>query len=1491
MGYEVSSGQVSSYISLTDDFMYVFSGGIANETTVNTAGIMYIEDGGTANDTIVNASGSMSVAGTANKTIVNGSGYWKLGKVTVLNGGVANSTTVNSGGSMIIDQGGTADTTIVNDCGSMHVFNGGAAGTTTVNSGGSVHVDVGGTVNAATVNSGGFLDVQKGGAATAIMENGGYVNVTDGANVTFVANSFKDLQLLNGSATLHSGTTATSTTVNDFGRLYVYADGSADATIVNSGGNLYVSSGGTTGNTTVNELGNMSVDDGGVADTTIVNAGSMHVESGGTANKTTVNDLGCMFVFGTANETVINGVDFGELYIYEGGVANRITVNSGGNVIIDGTANSTTVNADGYLEIAKGGRHTGTLTIAEGAVVSACAGSILDFDITAIAPENTALVNDLSHIQGTPDYTLTVSGSQESGIYLLAAGATEFADTITVKNTAGESLGTLTVGKTETINGTDYLLTNEGSELSVTVGDDTPSMAKWTYLVYMAADSNISFCALYDIVSMQQATIDSEIEVYVLADRPPEGTEGNGDWETINGTYKWDSLWPDTRVGKVTYSPGLTVTVDWESWGELDTGSISTLERFVDWAQEKSPAENYGLIVWDHGGENAELCWDLTTDPKWKACFTISEVSELVKEKGNIPIVIFNNCLLGSELVVTQMAGSTEVIVASEPTSYGMSTYNYNVFFNTITHDMTAQEMAAILVRNVEAQDETPGEATMLTSIDVTTSKLAEPLEALAEAVAAADNIADKTVLINALLVAQQDGCLYDGSEVQQSDLGDMILQAMEDPDYASTSEGFKKALADVMTALDAIVLEYRSVPSGMGSGIAICNTVCTAEKLVGSGKSTEKADATVKSYIISNYKSNPLWGGLLYDLCAMFLEQDADEISPPASFNVSFIDGLVEGRTVPVSDLSCFSGTGELFKNIQLIGETFFSFLITAKDKSTGKFFAANDIGADVSISLMSSDGTIIASGVGSVSFEDLAEGNYYLKLQSGTNCHVTLISSAEFMTGVDRFDYAGSGQNEAYVNGNGSIDKATPLDEGYYSGLITYKGDTDYYRIGNIHTEQYQIQLKGQDGWTVAEYDKDGTFVRSAEIIDGKYILMMDSMNYLLVEGNSDLKEAVGSYDFYVIGIDNDYTDVVELDNLAGTKDEVSWESSTVAPQYIVELSTDSFGHVLNFDTTGTAVDLLGLPAGTYQWRVMANSEDEEQDNPWYVGEEFVSDNTNDKPRVFQSKSDASDDLFFATPNGTWNSRYSAKHVGSVNEEWSGTGELVSAKGKGRIQDLFFGSADPGTLCLTDSDNGDALFLDDVYTGLPDEIKANTARLFRLRYINAGAGDDIVDMTSQRFEYTGSKLSIYGGDGDDVIWANQGKNMLFGDAGNDRIVGASGNDVIVGGIGDDRMHGGGGNDIFTFCENWGVDTIEQLATGSVTLWFLSGDESNWNAETLTYMDGENSVTVSGVSADSVTLKFGPEQSEVCAELYNNGAFSEFASQKIFEQSGILAY
>ena len=137
-----------------------------------------------------------------------------------------------------------------------------------------------------------------------------------------------------------------------------------------------------------------------------------------------------------------------------------------------------------------------------------------------------------------------------------------------------------------------------------------------------------------------------------------------------------------------------------------------------------------------------------------------------------------------------------------------------------------------------------------------------------------------------------------------------------------------------------------------------------------------------------------------------------------------------------------------------------------------------------------------------------------------------------------------------------------------------------------------------------------------------------------------------------------------------------------------------------------------------------------------------------------------------------------------------------------------------------------------------------------------------------------------------------NKGDNMLFGDKGDDRLVGASGNDVIAGGIGNDSMHGGGGEDIFTFCENWGADEVKQLASGSVTLWFASGDQTNWNEATMTYTDGTNRVTVLGVTAEQVTLKFGDDGSDQFASLSAMGAFADFTSQRIYEDSaqGIIA-
>ena len=63
-----------------------------------------------------------------------------------------------------------------------------------------------------------------------------------------------------------------------------------------------------------------------------------------------------------------------------------------------------------------------------------------------------------------------------------------------------------------------------------------------------------------------------------------------------------------------------------------------------------------------------------------------------------------------------------------------------------------------------------------------------------------------------------------------------------------------------------------------------------------------------------------------------------------------------------------------------------------------------------------------------------------------------------------------------------------------------------------------------------------------------------------------------------------------------------------------------------------------------------------------------------------------------------------------------------------------------------MTDDANGDALFVDDIYSVLPGTLEEQQARIAQIDEIRAGAGDDIVDMTSQRFAYVGDGVKIYG-------------------------------------------------------------------------------------------------------------------------------------------------
>lgn len=343
-----------------------------------------------------------------------------------------------------ITAGSSALCVDVNISGLLKVLDGGTADYTTVNSGGSLHVSEGGVANYTTLNRNyhddGFT-VFKGGVAS---------------------NTTLDYF---GTMIVSAGGSAIDTTLLLSGRCIVY--GVASNT-VNSGGELRISSGGVASKTTVVSSNGLYVYDNGTANETTVYSGAGLYVHGGVASNTTVHSYGELYIHSGGTAVGVTANASGGIWVE--GVASNLIVNSGGGVGATGTVRNVTISSGGMLHFGAAGKLTGKMTFENGAVVSAFENSFVDFDLTRTSIGAEALLNNLSAIAGEiPLYTLTVGGSEAYGEYKLAEGAAGFNETITVVNTSGTKLGTLTVGSKAMAGGAAYTLNLADGSLSVTV--------------------------------------------------------------------------------------------------------------------------------------------------------------------------------------------------------------------------------------------------------------------------------------------------------------------------------------------------------------------------------------------------------------------------------------------------------------------------------------------------------------------------------------------------------------------------------------------------------------------------------------------------------------------------------------------------------------------------------------------------------------------------------------------------------------------------------------------------------------------------------------------------------------------------------------------------------------------------------------------------------------------------------------------------------------
>ena len=223
------------------------------------------------------------------------------------------------------------------------------------------------------------------------------------------------------------------------------------------------------------------------------------------------------------------------------------------------------------------------------------------------------------------------------------------------------------------------------------------------------------------------------------------------------------------------------------------------------------------------------------------------------------------------------------------------------------------------------------------------------------------------------------------------------------------------------------------------------------------------------------------------------------------------------------------------------------------------------------------------------------------------------------------------------------------------------------------------------------------------------------------------------------------------------------------------------------------------------------------------------------------------AGNDTITLTADAVWGAGYSARNVS--NDSSVGTGEKITLSGLNRFSDVIDGGADVDTLILTSGN--DAFFIDDVFSShhssltLASTIQGigSIARITNLEVINAGEGNDIVDLTSTNF-ILANAIEINGEAGNDSLWGSNG---------DDTIDGGTGDDSIFGGTGSDTLTGGTGSDAFQFTATAGSDGITDFGVGGDTIQLYYQAEDNHTNADLSLANGVLTWDVDSTSNDVV--------------------------------------
>lgn len=232
----------------------------------------------------------------------------------------------------------------------------------------------------------------------------------------------------------------------------------------------------------------------------------------------------------------------------------------------------------------------------------------------------------------------------------------------------------------------------------------------WTVLVYLHADHNLWPNALADLLEMQQAGSSDTVRFVVQIDAPPPGSKYAGGFDSFTGGVR--ALVTRNPSGNPTdalANSAVSKLQILERIAEPNSDDPRTLAEFVNWGVRRFPAQRYGVVLWDHGGQwDGGFGGDVTNGDEGMLSWQVRQGLEAGMAQSGLrrwDFLGLDTCLMGGAELLYEYGDLTDVYIASPEIDYGDG-WDYAATFNLLLRNpgISSREFGRAEVNFFDAQ-------------------------------------------------------------------------------------------------------------------------------------------------------------------------------------------------------------------------------------------------------------------------------------------------------------------------------------------------------------------------------------------------------------------------------------------------------------------------------------------------------------------------------------------------------------------------------------------------------------------------------------------------------------------------------------------------------------------------------------------------------------------------------------------------------------------